>query len=139
MSTEQRFDNILIAFGSESGRAKLLAERLVGGLALGEAQCVSLDQLPLDSLGARDLLLVITSTFGDGEPPGNALEFDQQLEAASGVSGFHYGVFALGDVAYANFCQFGRKVDESLEKLGARRLIRRVDADLDTEHFFLQT
>jgi len=138
MSTEQRFDNILIAFGSESGRAKLLAERLISGLALGEARCVSLDQLPLDSLGARDLLLVITSTFGDGEPPGNALEFDQQLDTASGVSGFHYGVFALGDVAYANFCKFGRKVDESLQKLGARRLIRRVDADLDTEHFFSQ-
>ncbi|MEW6160712.1 MAG: sulfite reductase subunit alpha, partial [Verrucomicrobiota bacterium] len=87
----------------------------------------------------RDLLL-LTSTFGDGDPPDNARSFWNALssEAAPQLPQLNYSVLALGDSSYPKFCAFGRSVDERLEKLGAKRVVARCDCDVDYEPAFLQ-
>jgi len=134
------FNRIIIAFGSESGNAERLSRKLskCPCFRSEKLQFVDLNQLKLVSMTASDLLLVITSTFGDGEPPGNADEFAVQLNNIDKVSPFQYAVFALGDVAYANFCKFGQDVDIQLGDKGAIRAINRVDADVDYHAFFQQ-
>lgn len=128
---------LLIGFGSQSGNAEGLAKRLAKeaasrGFAAGVAG--------LDSLQAADLvkhpnLLLITSTWGEGEMPDNAVSFWEQLNkngSSPVLTGVRYGVLALGDQNYGDtFCLAGRLLDERLSELGAQRVIDRVDCDVD--------
>ena len=79
--------------------------------------------------------LIITSTYGDGDPPDNAQAFWNFLqgESAPALAHLNYSVLALGDTNYSAFCQFGKNCDERLEKLGAKRVHPRVDCDVDYE------
>ncbi len=128
---------LTIAFGSQSGNAESLAKRLAKEAASrGFAACVA----GLDSLQAADLikhpnLLLITSTWGEGEMPDNAVSFWEQLNqngSSPVLDGVRYGVLALGDHNYGDtFCLAGKMIDERLAALGAMRLIDRVDCDVD--------
>jgi sulfite reductase (NADPH) flavoprotein alpha-component len=84
-------------------------------------------------LAKEENVLVITSTYGDGDPPDNAQAFWDYLRAdtAPPLAHLRYSVLALGDTNYAAFCQFGKLCDERLEKLGAQRVHPRVDCDVD--------
>lgn len=134
------FKRIIIAFGSESGNAERLSRKLSKNncFCSEKLELVDLNQLKLAQLTASDLLLVVTSTFGDGEPPGNADDLAAQLKKTDSVLPFLYAVFAMGDVAYANFCRFGQDIDAQLNHKGAIRIINRVDADVDYQAFFQQ-
>ena len=70
--------------------------------------------------GAR--LVVIAATWGEGEPPGRAARVYAELmkEGAPRLDGVEYGVLALGDTAYAEFCAVGKRIDERLAELGAK-------------------
>src|SRR6185295_13076024 len=52
-------------------------------------------------------------------------------DAAPRLDGVEFGVLALGDTAYVEFCAIGKAIDERLGALGARRVADRVDCDLD--------
>ena len=40
-------------------------------------------------------------------------------------------MLALGDTAYVEFCAVGKALDERLAALGGKRVVERVDCDLD--------
>src|SRR5215469_12829132 len=52
-------------------------------------------------------------------------------EGAPRLDGVEFGVLALGDTAYAEFCAVGKRIDERLAALGGKRIVDRVDCDLD--------
>jgi sulfite reductase (NADPH) flavoprotein alpha-component len=52
-------------------------------------------------------------------------------EGAPRLDGIEFGVLALGDSAYAEFCATGRRIDQRLAALGGKRMVERVDCDLD--------
>ena len=114
---------------------KLLAEDLVAAArARGMAPTMrSLDEAVIDELPSAERVLVITSTYGDGELPDNAGLFwdDFGSEAAPRLEDVRFAVLALGDTAYDDFCQAGKLVDLRFEQLGATRLLPRVDCDTD--------
>lgn len=134
------FKRVIIAYGSESGNAEQLARKLnkLSCLYSRKLELVDLDQLQLQGLDAKDFVLVVTSTFGDGEPPGNADEFAERLAATASLPSFQYAVFAIGDVAYTNFCKFGQDIDAQFNDKGAIRVVNRVDADINYHAFFQQ-
>jgi sulfite reductase (NADPH) flavoprotein alpha-component len=75
--------------------------------------------------------LFIVSTYGEGDPPDAAAPFvrNTMLAAGGSLTGLHFGVLALGDSTYAQFCGFGRTLHQWLTEQGAKPLFERIDAD----------
>jgi sulfite reductase (NADPH) flavoprotein alpha-component len=126
---------LTIVFASESGNS----ERLAGDVAKAARKnglkptVIDMADLDLSVLASAKRLVVIAATWGEGEPPGRAARSYNELmgEGAPRLDGVEFGVLALGDTAYAEFCAIGKKIDERLAALGGKRVVDRVDCDLD--------
>lgn len=131
---------LTILFGSQTGNAENLSKCIAKEAGKrGFAPTVQdLGKYATAQLASEQALLVITSTYGDGEPPDNAKAFWEFLssEAAPKLTQMKFSVLALGDSNYPKFCAFGKSVDERLAKLGATRVHPRTDCDVEYEEPF---
>jgi sulfite reductase (NADPH) flavoprotein alpha-component len=128
---------LTILFGTESGNAEALAAQVrKAATKLGFAPKVldMADFTPAQA-AATENLVVIASTWGEGDPPQRAVDFYEALMAddAPCFEKTRFAVLALGDRAYAQFCEIGRKIDERLAALGGARITDRIECDLDYE------
>lgn len=127
---------LTILYGSESGNSEALADKSAKEARKRGFKPVvrNMADTPVASLAEAANLLVIVSTWGDGEPPEAAAGFYRELmNGAPALSGTRFGVCALGDTSYEKFCQTGKDIDARLEALGASRVIARQDCDVDYE------
>ncbi len=126
---------LLIAHASQTGTAEQLAWQTARALQLAgvPTQVSSLGALARGSLQRVERALFIVSTYGEGDPPDAAAPFVRKtMLAAAGakdLAGLHFGVLALGDATYAQYCGFGRTLDQWLREQGARPLFDRIEAD----------
>ncbi len=124
-----------ILFGSQSGNAEGLAAKISKRAeAFGLVSTVyDMDGFDLTSLSSMARVLVVCSTWGEGEQPDNAEELwkSANAEGAPSLSKTHFSVCALGDTSYELFCESGKEWDKRFEELGATRLFDRVDCDVD--------
>ena len=131
---------LTILFGSQTGNAENLAKKIAKEAGQrGFAPTVQeLGACDLARLPAQRNLLIVTSTYGDGEPPDNARAFWDKIRAdhAPRLEGVRFSLCALGDRNYPKFCQFGKDLDARLEQLGAQRVHPRQDCDVDFEEPF---
>lgn len=127
---------LTILYGSESGNSEKLAD-----LSAKEAKkrgfaptVKNMADIEPSAMAKIDNLLVIISTWGDGEPPETAAAFYKAFMAeAQNLSKMRFSVCALGDTSYEQFCKMGKDFDARLEALGAQRIHDRVDCDLQFE------
>jgi sulfite reductase (NADPH) flavoprotein alpha-component len=137
----QTLTPLTILFGSQTGTAENLAKRVAkdAGKRGFAATVLDMAQTDLAKLAAEKNLLVITSTYGDGEPPDNAKALHTALlaDSATSLGNVRFSVCSLGDTNYVQFCKCGQDFDTHLEKRGARRLAPRVDCDVDYEAKFV--
>jgi sulfite reductase (NADPH) flavoprotein alpha-component len=131
---------LAILFGSQTGNAEALAKRAAkeAGKRGFAPTLHDLARYPAAQLAAETRLLLITSTYGDGDPPDNARAFWTFLSdaAAPKLARTRFSVCAIGDSNYPKFCGFGRDMDARLEALGAQRVHPRADCDVDFEEPF---
>ncbi len=122
----------LVVHATQTGTCEFLARRTQQTLATGglEVHIAGMDDVSGAQLTAAQRILFIVSTYGEGDAPDSGARFARMLSSARlDLSALHYGVLALGDATYANFCGFGRSLDAALAAHGAQPLFPRVEAD----------
>ena len=126
---------INIVYASESGNSEKLANDLAKTARKNGLRPSVIDMADLDvaALASAKRLVFIAATWGEGEPPARAIHPYNELmgDGAPRLDGVEFGVLALGDTAYVEFCAIGKKIDERLAALGGKRVVDRVDLDLD--------
>ncbi len=131
---------IAVLYASQSGTAEGLARKVTKTLkAKGYiASLISLEGYTPAALAAERYAVIIASTYGEGEAPEAVRPFYEQLclEHFPRYGDLSYGVLALGDSSYEQFCKFGVDLDQKLAALGGVRLGERVDCDLDLDEPF---
>ncbi len=152
------FDNstevipVTLLFGSQSGNAEGLAHDLAGKLKRAteiqspgrgsqanplriEPKVMGLEQFAEVDWSGVGPVLILTSTWGDGEMPYNATGFWEWLNGPKSptLSELNYAILGLGDRNYARFCQAGKNLDTRLAELGANRMLTLCECDTDFE------
>lgn len=128
---------LTVAYATDSGNAEEVAAnaKKIAGKQGFSAKLVDFADLSVSDLARAKNVLIIASTWGEGDPPERAAETYEALMAddAPRFDGVNFAVLGLGDSAYVNFCEVGKRLDKRLEQLGGTRIAERIDADLDFE------
>ena len=127
---------LTVLYGTESGNSEALADRAVKDTKKRGFKAVMknmADISPAD-LAKEENLLVIVSTWGDGEAPETAVGFHKEFMTADlKLDGLRFAVCGLGDTSYEKFCEIGKQFDARLEQMGGKRVAPRADCDVDYE------
>ena len=128
---------VTVLWASQTGNSEALADTIAAALcdSGAPAKAVSMADYDTAKLADGGYLLLVSSTYGDGEPPDNGRIFWNYLksDAAPRLEQLSYAVCALGDPSYDQYCNHGKNLDERLAALGARRLRDRIECDSDYE------
>lgn len=128
---------LAILYGTETGNAAEVARALqAAAKAAGlEPALFDMADYKVRRLAEEQDLLVVVSTYGEGDPPQPATGFFEFIEGrkAPKLDGVRFAVLALGDSTYEYYCEAGKRLDRRFEDLGAARLAARVDCDIDYE------
>ena len=132
-------NEIIIAFGTETGNAEMLAEDAANAASDFnlEGRVCDMEDLSVDDLSSASRVMIVCSTWGEGDQPDNAQDLyddvcDSEDDSMNGVS---FAVLALGDTAFDLFCESGKEWDRVLEEKGGTRVHERIDCDTDYEDF----
>ena len=126
---------LTILYGTETGNAAELARTLESAVKERGLTCTLTDMADYKTrqIAQEQDMLVIVSTYGEGDPPQPATGFFEFIESRKPprLENKRFAVLALGDSTYEYYCQAGKRIDERLEALGAERLTARIDCDVD--------
>ena len=119
-----------ILVGTMTSTADYVAQAIQMDCAdlIDDIEIMLMDNLDISAFHANQaenaLYLICTSTYGQGDVPDNARALYESMAAQPQFLGHvRYGVIALGDRTYLQtFCFGGKKFDERLQDLGARRI-----------------
>ena len=125
---------LAVFFGSQTGNAAGLAEKTVKrAAAYGlEGKVIDMDGYDEANFASHKRILIITSTWGEGEMPDNAEALWNATSSTNpALSGVHYSVCAIGDSSYDEFCKAGEDWDQKFAALGATSILELKMCDVD--------
>lgn len=127
---------VAVVYASQTGYAEQLARQTLQSLQTAglSARLHGFGTLTLDDLRHAGQVLFVVSTTGDGEPPDMAVAFSRlAMRQPAELAGLRYGLLALGDSDYEDFCGFGRQLRQWLQASGAQPLFDPVEVDSEDE------
>ncbi|EEL9750019.1 NADPH-dependent assimilatory sulfite reductase flavoprotein subunit [Salmonella enterica] len=132
---EGKMPGITLISASQTSNARRVAEALRDDLLAANLNVtlVNAGDYKFKQIASEKLLVIVTSTQGEGEPPEEAVALHKFLfsKKAPKLTDTAFAVFGLGDTSYEFFCQSGKDFDSILAELGGERLLDRVDADVE--------
>ena len=130
-------DNIFVLFGSQTGNAESAAKKFSKKLKTDfpQTSLMSLDDYKFPAQSDPVILLILTSTYGEGEPPDNAINFVATLKSDDNLrcENIKYSIFGFGDSSYPDFNACAKFIDETLASKGGVRLCPSVFSDVEFE------
>ncbi len=129
---DAQVDHILVVFASQTGTAEQFARQTAQSLqqAGKPARLLELGALDDATLERAADVLFVVSTTGEGDAPDSAARFvTRQMREPKRLSNLRYGLLALGDRDYDDFCGFGRGLQHWLQRSGATPLFDPVEVD----------
>tara|TARA_B100001057_G_C22870071_1_gene958396 strand:+ start:5402 stop:7192 length:1791 start_codon:yes stop_codon:yes gene_type:complete len=136
-SKETEKIKINFLYGTQTGNSESLARNAADLASKNnfDSNLLSLDDVSMDQLKEMEKAVFVISTYGEGEMPDGAQLFWESLssEIAPKLNNLSFGVISLGDTSYEMFCNAGKLLDFRLEQLGAKRVSKRIDCDVDYE------
>ena len=128
--------SINILFGSQTGNAAGLAEKtakLAANYGL-QPNIVDMDGFDPARLATMKRVMIITSTWGEGEMPDNADGMWNAINANGPALGsVHFSVCAIGDTSYDEYCKAGHDWNNKLAALGGTEAYPIQECDVDFE------
>ncbi|MCE3076319.1 diflavin oxidoreductase [Chryseobacterium gwangjuense] len=127
---------ITLAYGTETGNSKKLATELAASIKKKgiQVKLADLSQYKPKDLLKEEFFFVVISTQGEGEPPILAKKFYEHIhENELILNQLKFGILALGDSSYPQFCKTGEDIDSRFEILGAERIVPLKKCDIDYE------
>jgi sulfite reductase (NADPH) flavoprotein alpha-component len=131
-------DVVLVAYASQTGFAEELARQSRACLEAGGARVrvATLGALTVHDVASHTRALFIVSTTGEGEAPDQAAAFVRNAigtRSARGVTArlaaLQFGVLALGDRRYSDYCAFGRRLSAWLSDQQAQPMFETIEVD----------
>ncbi len=126
---------VTVLSASQTGHAREVASDLHAALAQQgiNAKLISAADYKPKTIADEQVLLLVTSTQGEGEPPEEAVSLHRLLfgKKAPQLPALRFAVCGLGDSSYPDFCQAGKDFDARLAELGGERLAPREDCDVE--------
>jgi NADPH-ferrihemoprotein reductase len=127
-----------ILYGSQSGTAQNFAIELAKEAKNYKftPKVIDLEKYDADAqLPEEKFVVLLIATYGEGEPPDTAQEFDRWImnsdRSDNELNGVEFAVFGLGNRQYEFFCKMGKKMDKRFEEIGAKRIVPRGEGDDD--------
>tara|TARA_B100000767_G_scaffold266756_1_gene284586 strand:- start:350 stop:805 length:456 start_codon:yes stop_codon:yes gene_type:complete len=129
--------DLIVLYGTETGNSELLSMdicKAANDLGMN-AKSFGMEEIDSEDMLSYSRLLIVCSTWGDGEQPDNAMDLFEYAEQLgdNDLANMSYSILALGDTAFDLFCEAGKEWDRVLEEKGATRILDRVDCDVDYE------
>lgn len=112
----------VILYGTETGTGELVADAIADVLAADfDPSIYDMTDFAAEDLDTGDFLIVVCSTYGEGELPSGALPFADELDDVKpDLTGLRFAVFGMGDTVYDDtFNRGGEIMAEMLTGLGA--------------------
>ena len=130
---------LMVIFGTETGNAEELADDTASMATKFELEprVMDMEDMTAEDISNFKRLIVICSTWGEGEQPVNAQDlYDCVLDLEDGcMQGVNFAVLALGDTAFEFFCESGKEWDSIIEQKGGTRINERIDCDTDYDDY----
>ena len=106
----------IILVGSENGSTFRSAQAVHQQLLKAGERSFVAELNDYRAFPKAEYLLVITATYGLGDPPTNAAKFAALLEKHPQQQPVHYSVLGFGSEAYPDFCKFAFEVNNLLSR-----------------------
>uniref|UniRef100_A0A8C2UBV6 Nitric oxide synthase n=1 Tax=Coturnix japonica TaxID=93934 RepID=A0A8C2UBV6_COTJA len=116
---------VTVIYATETGKSETLANNLCSLFSCAfDTKILCMDEYNISDLEKETLLLVVTSTFGNGDSPNNGKTLKNSLLTLKLLrKKIRYAVFGLGSTMYPEFCAFAHAIDRKLSQMGALQLV----------------
>lgn len=116
--------SVVILYGTETGNSELVADAIADVLTVEHDPSIyDMSEFAVDDLDPSDFLIIVCSTYGEGELPTGAEPFAEEItETTPNLSGIRFAVFGLGDTIYGEtFNRGGELMAELLTRKAPHR------------------